>query len=136
MEITIHGEPASKGSRSGKGSAELDRWEDAVRAACDGHAQVTGPCRLSIEFILSPGKFQASNVQNPHGADLDNLVKPVLDVLKKRVVRDDGSVLELHARKRAAGAGERPGALVWIAPLPGIGASAAAPRRVEIHRGR
>ena len=133
IEFRAFGEPASKGSRSGRDPEELRRWRQAVRSAVGSHERLSGPCAVEITFILPEGKMQAGNLQNPHGPDLDNLVKPVFDEIKKGVIRDDGAVFDLHVNKRPATPEEFPGAVIRLRSLGGAATSRPRP---PVPRGR
>lgn len=47
----------------------------------------TGNCRATVTFY-----FRGTNM-----GDIDNLCKPVLDVIKGSLIRDDSQIKELHA---------------------------------------
>ena len=88
-------------------------WTSAVIEQTTGLPTVTGPCELSVEFVLPGDKFPRDF---PFGMDLDNLLKRLLDALEKTVLNGapggDSVIVALAARKRPIHPGEEPGARV------------------------
>lgn len=62
---------------------ELVGWEFVQR---NGKPKLTGPIRVEVFF-------------HQKQADIDNLVKAILDALNQIAYEDDSQVVELHARK-------------------------------------
>lgn len=92
------------------------RWRAAVKTQTSGLARMTGPCQLDVEFVLPQGSFPEDH---PFGPDLDNLLKNTLDALNETVLIEvkgnDGSIVDLRARKRKARSNESTGARIIFA---------------------
>jgi Holliday junction resolvase RusA-like endonuclease len=73
---------------------------------------------LDVTFVLPKDRFPEDH---PHGTDLDNLLKRLLDALGKTVLREapgkDGAITELRAKKRMVREGEPCGARIRITEL-------------------
>jgi Holliday junction resolvase RusA-like endonuclease len=109
LEVVVEGKPVPKGSlrRSRNGGLyfppQVREWEDRVRRACvkamreNGFPVVGGRCRVSSRFYLTPTK----GGKNPGRlrADLDKLVRGVLDAMNGVVFEDDELVVGLIASK-------------------------------------
>ena len=108
----IAGVPASK-NRTGADRPELASWKAAIEEQVCALSAIDGMCRLVAEFVLPVDRFPDAN---PYGPDLDNLLKPLLDGLKSRVLPggDDACIVELAASKRAAANGEQTGVKLEI----------------------
>lgn len=75
-----------------------------------------GELMIELEFVCKPMK--ASKFTTPNG-DLDNLAKPIMDVLtKKGWYGDDRQIVDLYARKRFANPGEDPCINVSLFEIP------------------
>jgi len=117
MRIRVLGEPIAV--KSGKKTAALKAWIERVRAESESRILPPGRYRVRLAFVLPRERYQAADLQNPHGKDLDNLVAPVLDGLSKAVLKEaggDGAIVELVATKRAAREAEPPGVRITVSP--------------------
>lgn len=129
LRVFVPGRPAPQGSKRhvGKGrmiesSPHVARWRQTVAwtvAAAYHGGPVKGPVKVGVEFVLpdQTGRHASS----PHVArpDLDKLLRAVLDALTGVLWVDDSQVVEVFARKRWAGRGEQPGAMVAaLTPSP------------------
>lgn len=69
----------------------------------------------SVEFLLPQDKFPRDL---PHGMDLDNLLKRLLDALGETVLREapgrDSAIMEIHAWKRKLIPPEVAGAQIFL----------------------
>ena len=105
--------------------ANEQAWRRATRAAFEGCVLPQG-CRVQVEvdFLLAPD--QVDRVE----PDLDNLIKSTVDALGgvlgvrpgtgSRTEADDVRVDRIVASKRAARAGEHPGARIVVSELPDV----------------
>src|SRR5690348_11786024 len=87
-ELVVIGTPVSQQTRR---RARLGPWIEMIaKAALASGAEPFGslPVRVSIQYY-----FDQTNI------DLDNLLKPILDGLKRTMIDDDRLVVELCARK-------------------------------------
>lgn len=67
---------------------------------------LTGELTVSVELVCKP--IAKSKFTTPAG-DVDNLAKPILDVLTKQGwYADDRQIVSLHIRKRFPAEGEEP----------------------------
>src|SRR3989304_69381 len=81
MRVRVLGEPIAV--KSGKKTAALKAWIERVRAESESRILPPGRYRDRLAFVLPRERYQATDLQNPHGKDLDNLVAPVLDRLSR-----------------------------------------------------
>jgi crossover junction endodeoxyribonuclease RusA len=91
FEFTLAGPPTSQQTRR---RDRLTVWRERVaRAAAekwaDGRPPVASPITLTIHYFFEG-----------QPADVDNIVKPILDALKGSVVADDGLVTDLIVQRR------------------------------------
>ena len=77
----VKGDPYPKHKATGDIEAP-DRWSQAIVEQTAHLRKVRGPCRLEVEFVLPQDRFPADR---PFGTDLDNLLKILMDSLKKTV---------------------------------------------------
>ncbi|MFC2049631.1 RusA family crossover junction endodeoxyribonuclease [Chloroflexota bacterium] len=115
VDLFIEGIPY--GQRKPRGDIEApDRWTQAVKQATKSLPKVQGPCYMIVVFVLPKDKYPSDH---PHGPDLDNLMKRLLDALNNTVFSGvagkDGSVVHLVVSKRKAMQNEPTGARVIIA---------------------
>ena len=98
-ELVVIGTPVSQQTRR---RARLGPWIEMIaKAALASGAEPFGslPVRASITYY-----FEQTDI------DLDNMLKPIMDGLKRAVIDDDKLVVELWARKhRIASARLTPG---------------------------
>jgi Holliday junction resolvase RusA-like endonuclease len=110
----IRGTPYSRNKSRGR-IAGAKEWSVAVQSQTQRLRLVNGPSALDVTFVLPPDRFPEDH---PHGNDLDNLLKRLLDALGETVLREapgkDGSIMELTARKRKALRDEPTGARIRI----------------------
>jgi Holliday junction resolvase RusA-like endonuclease len=110
----IRGTPYSRNKSRGR-IAGAKEWSATVQEQTRRLRPVKGPCALDVVFVLPPDRFPEDH---PHGNDLDNLLKRLLDALGETVLREapgkDGAILEVTARKRKALVHEPTGARIRI----------------------
>ena len=114
IDLFIEGTPYSQ--RKPRGDIEApNRWTETVKKATKKLPRVKGPCYMIVVFVLPQDKYPSDY---PHGPDLDNLMKRLLDALNdtvfSKVKGKDGSVVQLVVSKRKAMQNERIGARVII----------------------
>lgn len=99
QKIRVRGIPYPQTKSTGNVQGCAD-WTDAVIAKTRGLPKITGPCLLRVTFRLPREKF---NGASPFGADLDNLLKRLLDALSQTVFAEapgkDACVVSLEATK-------------------------------------
>lgn len=78
-----------------------------------------GPIEGPVALVADIRHPRPKSTKLPAGrGDLDNLIKPALDVITKLGIwRDDGQITRLNIQKRWAEEGEAPGIDVWIGRL-------------------
>ena len=93
----------------------MKAWSQAVIAATKNSPKVTSACEAEIKFVLPPNKYPADH---PHGPDLDNLMKRLLDALNETIFSDvagkDGAIVRVTASKRRSSENDLPGAHIEI----------------------
>ena len=108
MRIRINGEPMAE--KKGTKTDALKYWEEKLRSACGQKPSLPfGEYRVRIAFVIPRERYQATNTQNPHAKDLDNLVIPVFNALSETVLEPahgDGAIIELFASKRPSAPAE------------------------------
>jgi len=108
MRIRINGEPMAE--KKGTKTDALKYWEEKLRSACGQKPSLPfGEDRVRIAFMIPRKRYQATNTQNPHAKDLDNLVIPVFNALSETVLEPahgDGAIIELFASKRPSAPAE------------------------------
>ena len=111
----IEGTPLSR-NRSGARKPGLQGWIEQVAKQTGALQQVENACILRVTFFLADEAYRTAP---PYGPDLDNLLKPFLDALKKTVLQsqEDAGIISIQATKARAGPGQRPGALLEIFPI-------------------
>jgi Holliday junction resolvase RusA-like endonuclease len=99
QKIRVRGIPYPQTKTTGNVKGCTD-WSEKIVEKTAGLKKITGPCLLRVTFKLPHGKF---NESNPFGADIDNLVKRLLDALSRTVFSDapgrDACVVSLDATK-------------------------------------
>ena len=115
LNFFIEGIPYSQ--RKSRGDIEApDRWSETVKRVTNDLPRAKGPCYMEVEFVLPKNKYPSDH---PHGSDLDNLMKRLLDALNDTIFSEvagkDGSVVQLVVSKRKAMHNEPTGARVIIA---------------------
>jgi crossover junction endodeoxyribonuclease RusA len=91
FELTIEGPPVSQQTRRRE---RLHSWRATVRTVAEG-LWPAGSAPLDQELSLMIAYFYEGAP-----ADVDNIVKPILDSLKKLVYRDDSQITDLVSRRR------------------------------------
>lgn len=91
LEFVVNGTPVSQ---QAKRRASIEEWKqrvkDASRAALPAGHFVTDS-RVSVTMFYFPeGEMQG---------DIDNIVKPILDALRKHIYGDDGQVERIWVQK-------------------------------------
>jgi crossover junction endodeoxyribonuclease RusA len=103
-------------------SRAVKPWREVVatviRLHWRGRPLLTGGVGMRLEFVLPRPKGTSRTARllaTKQHHDVDKLCRAILDSLKKVVWIDDGQVVDLHATKRIAEVGERPGCriVVW-----------------------
>ena len=110
MSIPVEPVPAPRPRVSKFGTyfpANYTAHKKALEAALPPKAQtLLGELRVEVELVCPP--ITKSKFTTPKG-DLDNLAKPILDVLTKLGwYGDDRQIVELHITKRFPKPGEQP----------------------------
>jgi len=117
VSLFLQGTPYPRNKSRGRVEAAAE-WSASVVTQTAGLELVRGPCRLEVTFVLPRDRFPEDH---PHGTDLDNLLKRLLDALGKTVLREapgkDGAITELRAKKRMVREGEITGARIRITEL-------------------
>ncbi|MCA9312626.1 MAG: RusA family crossover junction endodeoxyribonuclease [Phycisphaerales bacterium] len=140
-EFRIYGDPKPeprprayrRGERVGVyAGTSADGWREQIATAARPHVRrpITSPVGVTVEFFIGRPKSHLGTGRNadklkpsapmfPAGKgrdDLDNLAKPILDVLTNvGMWVDDGQVTDLVCRKRYTTG--QPGALVTITEI-------------------
>lgn len=123
--VFVAGHPAPQGSKRHVGRGILVESSKAVgpwRQTVALHAQhaadglLAGPLALSVDFVMprpisAPKRSTPPAVKRP---DVDKLARAILDALTGIWFADDSAIVDLHARKRLAEIGERPGAHITL----------------------
>lgn len=143
FEITVHGSPAPKGSKSFKGfgrrgdgtrfailaeSSKSERpWADRVTAAIvearlANEIFFDGAVRLSLAFIMPRGSTEKRATRHHTRApDLSKLARSVEDAITVAGLwKDDACVIELTCTKRTAELGEPSGCAIIVNEVPAV----------------
>jgi len=106
-------------------NAGLKGWRNAVAVQAMTVAaagQFVGPVAMVVHFTLPrPDSLPRRIVAHVRKPDLDKLLRSVGDALTGVLYRDDSQVVELHARKLYAPAGEAPKAEITVRDAAGLG---------------
>lgn len=98
----IEGIPYPKAKTRGDTKA-AERWTQVVIGATRGIPKATGRVSLNLKFVLPKDKYPKDH---PHGPDLDNLSKRLLDALcatmLSKVEGKDGAIVKLTVSKHQA----------------------------------
>jgi hypothetical protein len=91
LDVCIHGQPISAQTAR---RFLLDAWKQTVRVACEAawpkdQALLTGLVRLRVTYYCETII-----------GDVDNLVKPIQDVLQGIAYRDDRQISDITGRRR------------------------------------
>lgn len=145
--IRVIGTPAPQGSKNAfvvngravvvdKNPKTLKPWRDAVAQACSEAITsgvgwtITGPCRVTIDFVMAPIKSDPDRCAHVVAPDGDKLTRGTLDALKNgRAYTDDALACQLVIRKRYAWDDEAEGAYIELADLTEENNAAVARRR-------
>lgn len=106
MKITIDGVPIRGDKYQG-----LTKWKQAIINQTKDIKRIDYPCCAKIDFILQENQHPTDR---PHGPDLDNLLKPLLDGLQKTILDDDSLIYGINVTKRAKRPHEKTGAVISI----------------------
>ena len=135
IEFFIPGQPRPKGRprfnpKSGRAYTPKDTvvWERHIMGVWDaqGLPAIIGPLEVTVKCVFERPKshFRANGISLSKAgegavprADVDNLVKPVLDALNGRAFEDDRFVTALTATKEWGGRGVSQGVRVTLRPL-------------------
>jgi Holliday junction resolvase RusA-like endonuclease len=124
----VEGAPAPQGSKSYKGksasgkailvesSAALKPWRERVAWAARGHRVplIDGPVAVRLMFVM-PRPVSTPKTRTPAAVkkpDIDKLIRGILDALTHIAWTDDSRVVSIHAAKRIAEIGEKPGVTI------------------------
>jgi Holliday junction resolvase RusA-like endonuclease len=114
VSVIVKGVPYARSKTKGRLAAPAE-WTDAVVTQTGHLAPFSEACELDVEFILPTDKFPSDF---PHGMDLDNLLKRLLDALERTIFREapggDSIVTILSARKRKANLDEETGVRIRL----------------------
>ena len=132
ITLRIDGNPAPQGSKSFKGHARNGRailvessqnvkpWRATIAAAMRwkmrGQTPHHGPTHINLEFIMPRPKSAPKRSTPPatKRPDIDKLARAVLDAITGIAIADDSQITRLHATKRIAEIGEKPGVIITI----------------------
>lgn len=89
-------------------------WAKAIYDQTTHYQRITCPCEASFDFCFPKNKYPKDL---PHGPDLDNCLKFLLDELQKTILENDSLIVKLHASKRKAKVGESCGVNIKIKPI-------------------
>ncbi len=113
----VHGSPYVKKKTHGRVEGPKE-WNAAIISQTLNLGRISEPCELEVDFVLWPG---SSPTDHPHGPDLDNLLKNLMDALKKTILKnapsDDGAIVRIVATKRTRQGNEPTGARIVVRPL-------------------
>lgn len=133
--VRVIGTPEPQGSKSGfvvngrvnivdKNPPKLKAWRGAVAQAVaeaieKGTAYtITGPCRVTVDFVFAPIKSEPDRCAHTTKPDADKLIRSTLDAIKNgRGFTDDALASQLVIRKRYAEGSEPEGALIEVVDL-------------------
>lgn len=117
MEFFIEGFAYPK-HKVGGSSEEVEKWNQIIFETTKNLPKVQAPCRMKIDYFLSPDRFTTGS---PYGPDLDNLTKRLLDELKRTIFQatdyDDGCIVDLIIGKRAVSPENPHGVKIAIDPV-------------------
>lgn len=126
LDMFVPGRPAPQGSKRHVGHGILIESSKAVgpwRTTLAWHAAhlhrgplLTTALAVHLEFVMPrpvacPKRSTPAATRRP---DIDKIARAVLDALTGVVWRDDSLIVDLHATKRIADPGERPGARIRV----------------------
>jgi crossover junction endodeoxyribonuclease RusA len=135
IKLFVPGVPVSQGdltaTRTGRlyyqNHKTLDPWRyDIAWRARKAMRQARfhvhdGPVIVDVSFVMHRPKATPKRRATPPAIkkpDLDKLQRAILDAMTSHVYQDDSQVVEIHARKRIAEAGEPCGAVIVVEFLP------------------
>jgi len=104
MFIQIKGEPISRKAHRGAPADSERAWQEAIANQTKGRPAITTPHAATIVFRIK--KWHG------HGPDIDNLLKPLFDGLKKTIFpkpSEDSILYVVNAAKKKADKDEEPG---------------------------
>ena len=106
MKIKIEGAPIRGNRYQG-----LTKWKRAIIEQTKGMEIIDYSCCAIIDFILQKNQYPTDR---PHGPDLDNLLKPLLDSLQKTILADDSLIYKLSVTKKIKSVNEKTGVVIEI----------------------
>jgi Holliday junction resolvase RusA-like endonuclease len=140
FRVFVAGKPAPQGSKRhvGRGilvesSKAVKPWREDIRQAMltayGDQPKMPGPLAVTIRFVVDRPKGHYRTGRNAHllrdaapilptgKPDVDKLARAVLDAIgSAHVWGDDAQVVDLHATKVYAAAGEKAGAWITVGP--------------------
>lgn len=133
VQFACLGVPQPQGSKSFMGfanngraimaesAADLPSWRAAVawaaKAAMRHQPRMSGPLLARLDFVLRRPVNLPKTKPTPPAVkkpDADKLARAVLDSMTRVVYDDDSQVVDVHATKRTAEVGEKPGVYIRI----------------------
>ena len=116
MKTFIKGVPYCKSKNRGDTTAPV-LWTAQVMVGCKSIPKQDQPCELDVDFVLPEDKYPPDF---PHGPDLDNLLKRLLDAIQDSgVLQNDSLIIRLTATKRKAAKDEATGVQIEFRPEKG-----------------
>jgi Holliday junction resolvase RusA-like endonuclease len=114
---TIKGIPYSKQKTRGDIDAPK-RWSEEITTQTSDLPKIKDACLMKVTFLLPPDKFQRDI---PHGPDLDNLLKRLLDALSRTIFSEakggDSCVVSLLVMKTKVSSYEESGVHIEVMPV-------------------
>jgi len=114
---TIRGVPYSKQKSRGNQAAP-EKWSEEVVRQTRELPKIKDACIMKVTFLLPPDKYPRDM---PYGPDLDNLLKRLLDDLKRTILSEarsgDSCIVSLTVMKTKVSSYEESGAHIEVMPV-------------------
>ena|SRR2546422_1745212 len=113
----IAGVPYGRFKRRGNIAAPA-AWSEKIVQQTHDLPKVKQACVLKVTFLLPPDKYPTDL---PYGPDLDNLLKRLLDALKRTIFSEtqgqDSCVVLLHVMKTKVASEAKAGVHIEVLPI-------------------
>jgi len=117
INLTIKGVPYCKMKSRGNQEAP-QKWSDEVVRQTSELPKIKDACIMKVTFLLPPDKYPRDM---PYGPDLDNLLKRLLDDLKRTILSEarggDSCIVSLTVMKTKVSSYEESGAHIEVMPV-------------------
>jgi len=94
------------------------KWSDEVVRQTSELPKIKDACIMKVTFLLPPDKYPRDM---PYGPDLDNLLKRLLDDLKRTILSEarggDSCIVSLTVMKTKVSSYEESGAHIEVMPV-------------------